>query len=80
MDLDKILQAYVGQTQISRIIYVLYMSQAYRSGVTFFDLAKPSIYYRKGQCCAYSKWIFFVRLTISAAEAPKVTQISLSER
>jgi len=29
------------------------MLQAYRSRVTFFDLAKLSIYYRKGQWCAH---------------------------
>jgi len=28
------------------------MLHAYRSRVTFFDLAQPSVYYRKGQRCA----------------------------
>jgi len=32
--------------------------QAYESGVTFFDLPKPSICYRKGQQCAHSESIF----------------------
>ena len=46
------------------------------SGVTFFDLAKPSIYYRKGQRCANPNRLF-VRLAVSAVEARKVTQISI---
>jgi len=33
----------------------------------------------KGQWCAHPESTFFVRLTILAVEAPKVTQISLSE-
>jgi len=45
-----------------------------------FDLAKPPIYYKKDQRCAYPEYRLFVRLTVSAVEALKVTQISTSER
>ena len=44
-----------------------------------FDMATPSIYYRNTNA-APSRIDFFVRLTVSAVEAPKVTQISLSDR
>jgi len=42
-------------------------------------LAKHSIYYRKGQQCVTPNRLF-VRLTVSAVDDPKVTQISLDER
>jgi len=29
------------------------MSHAYRSGGTFFDLSKTSVYYKNGQLCAH---------------------------
>jgi len=53
----------------------LSVRQAYRSGVKFFNFAKPSIYYRKGQWSSHPKIDFFVQLTISAVEASKVKQI-----
>jgi len=34
------------------------MLQAYWPGVTFFDLAKPSIYYRKRKQCAHPEPTF----------------------
>jgi len=37
----------------------------------FFDLAKSSIYYRKGQRCA-TQINFFLPLTVSAVEPPKI--------
>jgi len=46
---------------------------------SLFELAKPSIYYRKGQRYAHTKSNFFVRFTVSATQI-SVTQISLSER
>jgi len=32
------------QTAIVALLWRFSMSQAYRSGVTFFDLSKPSVY------------------------------------
>ena len=54
------------------------MSLAYRSGVTFFDLSKPSsITGRANGVPTLNR--LFVRLTVLAVEAPKITQILLSE-
>jgi len=51
------------------------------TGVTFFDLAKPSSYYRKEQGRANSVPTPnpLVQLTVLALETPKITQISITE-
>jgi len=51
------------------------------TGVTFFDLAKPSSYCRKEQGRANSVPTPnpLVQLTVLALETPKITQISITE-
>jgi len=51
--------------------------QAYTSGVTLFDLARPSIYYKKGQPCAHSELTFCATYRFDCRKV-KVIKISLS--
>jgi len=65
------------QTAILGLFCSLRVTRLQVRGCVFY-LAKPSVYWRKGQRRAHPESTF-VQLTVSAVEFPKVTQISISE-
>jgi len=68
------------QTVIFGLLWRFSIPQTYRSGVTFLTYRSlPSIRGRARPKGVPTLNRLFVRLTVSAVEVPKVTQISLSE-